>query len=335
MQRRRFGWPRRGPVLVLVLAGLGLGVAGCGGRRDAGVIVAAGNVEATEVRVASKVAGRVVVLEVGEGDRVEAGRRLAQVDTVDLALALRAALAERDLAGANLSLRLAGSRAEDIGEAKAALAKAESDLRTTDKDLARFQGLQDAGSGTERALDDARNRRETAAALLEGTRQRLHRLVAGFRVEEIAAARAQAAAAAARVAQLTQQLADAAITSPVAGVVTARPVERGELLAPGTVVAVVTDLGHAWLTAWVAEPDLGLLRLGQPAEVTTDGGQRRDGRVTFISSQAEFTPRNVQTRDERVKLVYKVKIALDNADGLFKPGMPATARLRPAAGAQP
>ncbi|MHB8079738.1 MAG: HlyD family secretion protein, partial [Candidatus Krumholzibacteriia bacterium] len=106
--------------------------------------------------------------------------------------------------------------------------------------------------------------------------------------------------------------------------------ERGELLVPGTVLMVVTDLDHAWLTAWVAEPDLGRLRLGQEAEVFTDGGERRAGRVTFLASQAEFTPKNVQTRDERVKLVYKVKITLDNGDGLFKPGMPGEARLRPA-----
>jgi len=308
-----------------------LAAAGCGGRRDANLVVAAGHVEATEVQVATKVSGTVVELAVEEGDRVAAGARIARIDTVDLALARRAARAERDLADANLRLRLAGSRREDVAEAVAAVAKAESDFATADKDLTRFQGLEEAGSGTERSLDDARNRREAAAAGLESARQRLKRLRAGFRVEEIDAARAQAAAAAARVAQLDQQLADAVVVSPVAGMVTARPVERGELLGPGAVVAVVTDLEHAWLTAWVPEPDLGRLRLGQEAEVVTDGGERRAGRVTFLASQAEFTPKNVQTRDERVKLVYKVKISLENGDGLFKPGMPAEARVRAAA----
>ena len=83
----------------------------------------------------------------------------------------------------------------------------------------------------------------------------------------------------------------------------------------------------------MAEPDLARLRLGQEAEVTTDDGQARKGRVSFVASRAEFTPKNVQTRDERVKLVYRIKVALENADGLFKPGMPATARL--AAGGRP
>ncbi len=333
MKRLRF--PGRAPRAIaarLVLPGLlAVAVAGCGARRDANVVLVAGHVEATDVQVATKVGGRVALLEAQEGDRVASGARIALIDTVDLALAWRAARAERDLADANLRLRLAGSRREDVAEAAAAVAKAESDFATAEKDLARFQGLQDAGSGTERSLDDARNRRESAAAALEAGRQRLRRLRAGFRVEEVDAARAQAAAAAARVAQLDQQLADAVIVSPIAGTITARPVERGELLGPGAVVAVVTDLEHAWLTAWVPEPDLGRLRLGQEADVFTDGGERRTGRLTFVASQAEFTPKNVQTRDERVKLVYKVKISLDNGDGLFKPGMPAEARLHTAA----
>jgi len=98
---------------------------------------------------------------------------------------------------------------------------------------------------------------------------------------------------------------------------------------------VVTDLPNAWLNAYVAEPDLARLRLGQEAEVTTDDGQSRKGRVSFVASRAEFTPKNVQTRDERVKLVYRIKVALENADGLFKPGMPATAHLSPAARIRP
>jgi HlyD family secretion protein len=93
---------------------------------------------------------------------------------------------------------------------------------------------------------------------------------------------------------------------------------------------LVTDLASAWLNAYVGEPDLARLGLGQEAEVVTDDGQSRKGKVSFVASRAEFTPKNVQTRDERVKLVYRIKVALDNGDGLFKPGMPATARLVPA-----
>ena len=91
---------------------------------------------------------------------------------------------------------------------------------------------------------------------------------------------------------------------------------------------MVIDLAHAWLTTYVAEPDLSRIRIGQAVRVITDSGQERSGRISFIASQAEFTPKNVQTHDERVKLVFRVKVQLDNADGLFKPGMPAEARLR-------
>jgi HlyD family secretion protein len=100
----------------------------------------------------------------------------------------------------------------------------------------------------------------------------------------------------------------------------------------GAPLLVLTNLKEPWLTVYVGALDLPKLRLGQQADVTTDDGQPRKGTISYIASQAEFTPKNVQTRDERVKLVYKVKIGLENEDGLFKPGMPAEARLRPDGG---
>ncbi len=113
--------------------------------------------------------------------------------------------------------------------------------------------------------------------------------------------------------------------------VTEKIAEAGELLQAGSPLCVITDLANAWLTVYIGEPDLGRIRIGQKATVVTDDGQTREGRITFVASKAEFTPRNVQTRDERVKLVYKVKVGLDNRDGLFKPGMPAEARFQTAA----
>ncbi len=166
-----------------------------------------------------------------------------------------------------------------------------------------------------------------AQAALEGARQRLRRLEAGSRSEEIDAARGRVAAADARIAQFDQQIKDAVVTSPVGGIVTSRLSDQGELLARGTGIVVVTDIANAWLNAYVPEPDVARVRIGQEAEVRTDGGETRRGKVSFVSSRAEFTPKNVQTRDERVKLVFRIKIALDNGDGLFKPGMPAEVRL--------
>jgi len=294
-----------------------------------GLIVASGHVEATEVTVSAKVGGTLEHLAVDEGQAVAAGQELARIDTTDTRLALDSARADRATAEAELRLRLVGSREEDIEAARAQVARAEADLAGAEKDLERMDGLLAAGSGTTKARDDARTRRDVAAATLHVTREQLRRLVKGSRPEEIDAARARVEAAEARIAQLEQQIDDAVVKSPTAGVVTEKLAEQGELLARGTGVVVVTDLARAWLNAYVSEPDLGRIRLGQPAEVVTDDGVARKGTVSFVASQAEFTPKNVQTRDERVKLVYRIKVALDNEDGLFKPGMPAETRLEP------
>jgi HlyD family secretion protein len=295
------------------------------------VITASGHVEATEVRLSAKVPGHVEAMAVQEGDAVAAGQEIARIDVTDTRLALAAAAAERAQADAELRLRLAGSRREDVAEAEAQVQRARADLRGAEEDLARMEKLLKSGSGTDKARDDARTRRDVAAANVEAAGERLRRLQAGSRPEEKDAARARVASADARIAQLRQQVEDAVVRSPVAGVVTEKLAERGELLARGAGLAVVTELARPWLTVYLPEPELGRIRLGQEAEVVTDDGQRRTGRVTFVSPQAEFTPKNVQTADERAKLVYRLKISLDNADGVFKPGMPAEARLRPGA----
>ncbi len=309
-------------VVLPVLAG-----AACGGAKDDALVIASGHVEATEVTVSTKAAGNLEALSVDEGSLVKAGQELARVDTTDTRLALQAGRAERALADADLRLRVNGARIEDIREADAQVVRARADLEGAEKDLARMEGLLSVGSGTTKARDDARTRRDVAKASLDAAVERARRLKAGSRREEIDAARARVAAADARIAQLEQQLEDAVIRSPISGVVSEKLAEAGELAARGTGIVVVTDLPNAWLNAYVAETDLSRIRLGQEAQVVTDDGQARKGRLSFVASKAEFTPKNVQTRDERVKLVYRIKVALGNGDGLFKPGMPATARI--------
>lgn len=306
-----------------VLALVTVAAAGCRQDADPTVLTASGHVEATDVNVSTKLGGTLEWFPVEEGDRLEAGQELGRFETVDQELALAAARAERDLADAQLRLARAGFRKEEVGEAEAQAARAEVELAAAERELKRFQGLLDAGSGTEKSRDDARTQRDAAARALEAARERLRKLQAGFRREEIDAARARLAATEAGIAQIEQRIADATIRSPSAGVVTEKLAEQGEILAPGTALALVTDLDDARLVAYVGERDLGRLRLDQEVRVTTDDGQSRPGRIVWISPRAEFTPKNVQTRDERVKLVYKVKIALDNRDGLYKPGMPA------------
>jgi len=311
----------------IAAAVLSLFVIACGRPHAPSRVVASGHIEANDVRIATKVRGRLLQRPVDEGDTVERGQLLAVVDTVDAELALREAVAVRSQADAAWRLRLAGSRREDIAELAARADSVEADLAGAEKELAREESLVGEGVTTMATRDDALARRDALKAQLESAQQALARAKAGSRDQEIEGARATRDAMDARVSQLQQQISDARIVSPVDGKVTEKIAEPGELLAAGAPILVITDLSKPWLTVYVAEPDLEKVKLGAGAEVITDGALRRQGKVTFIASTAEFTPKNVQTRDERVKLVYRVKIGLDNADGAFKPGMPAEAHF--------
>jgi HlyD family secretion protein len=291
--------------------------------------------------VAPEVGGRVLELAVAEGDRVAAGAVIARLDTGDLQIARRRAEAERDQAAAQLRLLQAGSRAEDIRQARAQedsagadVQAAVSELDAAAADLQRFEALLRSNAGSRKQRDDAATRREIAEARVRSARERARgaaegvaRLRSGARPEEIAAARARVAAYDAQIAGLDKNVADAVLKSPVAGIVTAKLVDAGEMASPGVPVVVVTDLDRAWANVYVDEPVVPRLRLGQQAALLTDAGHRLEGTITFISTQAEFTPRNVQTADERSKLVYRIKVSVDNREGVLKTGMPVEAEL--------
>ncbi len=311
-----------------------LAAVGCATQAKSTNIVAAGHVEATDVHISAKVGGRLLEAPLKEGDAVKPGALIAKLDTTDIEILIRQAEADRAQAAADLRLRLAGARKEDIAEMEAQIRATEADIAGAQLDLDRMQGLLDRNSGTTKARDDARTRRSILEARLGAQRQTLARLHAGSRPEEIDAARARVASIDARIAALSQQRNDATLLSQVAGVLTSRVAEPGEQLQAGSPICVITQLADAWLTVYVTDVDLARIRIGQDATITTDGGQTRKGRLTYIASKAEFTPKNVQTRDERVKLVYRVKVGLDNADGFFKPGMPAEATFVPVDGAK-
>ena len=133
----------------------------------------------------------------------------------------------------------------------------------------------------------------------------------------------------AQIASLEKNLGDAVVKSPVGGVVTSKLIDAGEMVAPRAPIVVITDLDHAWANVYVDEPLVPQLKIGQAATLVTDAGQRLDGTITFISPKAEFTPRNVQTAEERSKLVYRIKVTADNRNGVLKPGMPVEAELQP------
>lgn len=302
---------------------------GCQAKAQSPNIVAAGHVEATDIHISAKVPGRLVEAPLKEGDPVKSGDVITRQSTTDVEMLIRQAKAERAQAEAEYRLRVAGARKEDIAEMEAQIRATEADIAGARLDLDRMQGLLDRNSGAAKARDDAQTRHRILEARLAAQRQTLGKLRSGARPEEIDSAGARVASLSARLAQLEQQLNDATIKSLADGIVTSRVAEPGEQLQSGSPICVITKLAEAWLTVYVTDLDLARIRLGQEATVTTDGGQTRKGRITYIASKAEFTPKNVQTRDERVKLVYRVKVGLDNADLFFKPGMPAEATLEP------
>ena len=326
---------------ILVCLALATGAA-CAHQGPENRLRASGHVEATEVRLAPEAGGRILELKLDEGTRVSRGDVVLRLDARDAELALERARAQLAAAEAQLRLLEAGSRQEDVRQAEAQLAAARSEvasarteLESAERDLERFESLLRSNAGSRKQRDDAETRRDVASERVElaGQRQRateatLARLRSGARREEIAAARARVAEARAHGAAIEKSIADATLEAPVSGVVTEKLAELGEIIAPRTPVAVLTDLDHAWAEVFVPGPAVPRIRLGQSATVFTDaGGGGIEGRVGWISPNAEFTPRNVQTAEERSKLVYRVRIQVDNRAGVLKPGMPIEAEI--------
>ncbi len=340
----RLRWFARVPVALLPAAVVLAAFApGCRQKAPVDRVRVSGYVEATEVQVSSEVGGHLVNLAVVEGTRVSAGQLIAKLDTADVELALRRAQAERQTNQAQLNLLLAGSRQEDIrqadaqrGAAVADLAAANEDLASAGRDFTRFQTLLSQNSGTQKARDDAGSRRDVAKERVKGAEERvraasegLARLKAGARREEVDAARSRVAVADAQIATLEKALNDATVTAPLGGVVTQKLVDQGELIAPRTPLVIIADLDNVWANVYLDEPFVPRIALGQKATLYTDaGGTGIEGTITFVSPKAEFTPRNVQTAEERSKLVYRIKVSVDNRKGVLKQGMPVEADIR-------
>jgi HlyD family secretion protein len=266
---------------------------------------------------------------------VKAGDVVAKLDTADPEHDLARARAELAGADARLRLLLAGTRLEDIQRAEAELARAEADLAGAVLDSNRLEGLADRGTATLKARDDARTRKAMLERVVAADRAEVAKLKAGPRPQEIEQAHAQKAASEATVATIEQRISDATVLAPRDGVITSRASEPGEVLPPGALLYILTDIARPWVNVYADEPSLSRIHLGDPVKVRVDG-RKEDftGKVTYVSQVAEFTPKNVQTPEERAKLVFRIKVGLDNPDGIFKPGMPADAYFGAPAGAR-
>lgn len=326
---------RRGiPIAVVLVAAVGgivwWQVARTRKAAPANEVVLSGNIEAHESLVSFKVQGRIAELPVEEGQQVPAGTLLARLEDADSRQRVRIDESNVAVREKNLALTLAGTRRQEIAAAEQAVADAQANLEQKKLDEGRTRKLYTKDEISAQDRDLAATALKRAEAAYEQARQRLNEAQEGSRKEEIAIARANLAQAGATLGLSRISLEYATLRAPVAGVVTVREAELGEVVQPGTPVVTLADLDHIWLRAYVAETDLGRIHWGQDVSVTTDTypGKQYHGRISFISSSAEFTPKSVQTYKERVTLVYRVKIEIDNPQHELKPGMPADARIQ-------
>ncbi len=293
-----------------------------------------------------------------EMGRQEAGLRTAEATLRDLRAGARReeideARANVARAQAQLDDLVAGSRAQEIEEARAAVRSAEATRAWTERDLQRAaelfrkeliaaQEVDRARQAYEVAVAQEKTARERLALTLEGTRpqqveaaraqlkaaqDRLALLLAGPRPDQVAAARAQVEQARSALALARSRLKEMTLTAPVAGVVLRKNLEAGETASPGVPILTLMDPKDVWVRAYIPEEEVGRIKIGDRARVTVDAyaGRVFAGRISEIASEAEFTPKNVQTKKERVNLVFRIRIAVDNPEGILKPGMPADA----------
>ncbi|MEJ2502109.1 MAG: HlyD family efflux transporter periplasmic adaptor subunit [Gemmatimonadota bacterium] len=317
---------RIGVAAVVVVA---LGVAAfllLRGNGDDGGLEASGTVEVTDADLGFNLPGRIAEVRVREGDAVSRGEVLARLDVAELAARKEAAVARAEAERALLAELERGSRSEDVAQARAAVRAASERSESARRDLERAEALHRGGAISREALDAARTAREVAEAGMEQAREQLRALERGPREERIAAQRAAVAGADASVRQAEAALEHAAVRAPFDGRVTLRHREPGETVQPGQPVLTLMDPGDRWVRIYIPEDRIGAVAVGQPARITSDTYPDRAyaGRVSYIAREAEFTPRNVQTKEERVKLVYAVRVRIVGDEAfVLKPGVPA------------
>jgi len=318
-------------VSVVLLATLALG--SCrwpwSGNSDNAKIALSGTVDAHEVDLGFQAGGRIARLETDEGQKVMVGQTLAELDATDYELALARARAQAESARKALAVLQVGSREQDIRAAEAVLNQAQADQRLALAQLKRTEELVAKRFVSDQQLDTARNQADVAIAKVEQAKENLSLLREGARKEDIARATADYHAATVAAQTAEQQLAYVKLISPVAGIVSVRLAERGQVVPAGQAVFRVAELDRPWVRAYLGEKDLAKVKLGQAASVRVDGlpGREFTGRLSFISPAAEFTPKTVETKALRVDLVYRVKVDVDNPDGQLKIGMPADVTL--------
>jgi len=298
-------------------------------RSAANEMKLSGNIEAHESLVSFKVMGRIVDLPVDEGMAVKTGDLLARLDNADYRQQVAVDEATQHVRSRQLVLGLAGSRWQEIEAAKQTVVDSKADLDQKQKDLARYEALFEKDEISGQTRDQAATNVTRAQAAYDRAQQILNELVEGTRKEELDVDRSNLRQAQENLDMSQIRLSYTVLRAPFNGIVLVRQAELGEVVSPGTPIVTLADLDHIWLRVYLPETDLGKIHWGQAVNVRSDtyAGKTYQGRISVIASDAEFTPKSVQTERERVTLVYRIKIDVENPNHELKPGMPADAYI--------
>lgn len=309
-------------LLIAAIVTNGFGLVGKG---DGGELTLYGNVDIREVDMAFRVGGRISAIDVDEGDEVEPGQMLALIDPAPLDSRLAESDAMIAQARAQLAELMNGSRAQDIGQARARVDAAQVALRKAQQDVDRRQSLVEPGAISRDVWQATLAQRDQAKAQLSEAQQALSKLNQGARVEQIDAAKAQLKSAMAARGSLMVDRGDTALRAATAGTVVTRAQEPGAIVQPGQTVLTLSIDRPLRVRAYVAESDLSRVAPGMKVKVKADGNDKTySGTIGFISPRAEFTPKTVQTEDLRTDLVYRMRIIVSDPDDRLRQGQPVT-----------
>ena len=313
----------------LFLIGISFTLISCGNGDDKNMIEASGNIEATNITVSSQVAGEIQTILKDEGSMVSKGDTVLIIDPINYKLKLDEALSTLQSVQAQYSLLKTGARKEDISQNEESLKQAEINFNQAEKDKERFTNLLESKSITKKQYEDAVNKYEIASAQFNAAKENLMKMKNLARPEELSQAEANVNRTKAGIELLKKNYNDCFVTAPSNGFIVKSFVEEGEYAGMISSLFKLTDLTNVELIIYISETELGKVKLGQEAEITVDTYPEKSfkGKLIYISPEAEFTPKNIQTKEERTKLVFAVKISIHNPDMELKPGMPADAKI--------
>ncbi|WP_081479235.1 efflux RND transporter periplasmic adaptor subunit [Acidiphilium multivorum] len=319
-------------VMLLAAAG-GAALLRLGDGRKSDAMTFYGNVDIRETMPAFEVSGRITRIAVQEGARVRRGELLATLDDTSYAAALAQAEAAMANRKATLARMLAGSRPEEIAQAKATMDALKAQADNDGRVYRRLESLSRKSAASLQDRDNAQAAFLAARDQYQASRQAYLLAVKGPRAEDIAAARAAWREAAAAVALARRNLDETKLHAPANGVIEDRILEPGDMASPATPVFTIALPSPLWVRAYVPEAELGRLRPGMTASVSTDSfpGTRYRGWIGYISPTAEFTPRTIESPELRTALVYRIRVYVCDPRGQLRLGMPATVRIDKAA----